>query len=117
VWRYLNIALLLLSLTLLGQARVEPFSCGTAVTYSSATNSGCKRGCCKDSACCKTQRTESTTPIQDNGAKPISLDWIESELSFSPLVLILPMPAGLEEPADTVGHAPGVLSTNCVRLI
>jgi hypothetical protein len=45
------------------------------------------------------------------------LDWVESKLSFSPLVLILPMPVGLEEPTDKVGHTPPVLSTNCVRLI
>jgi hypothetical protein len=116
VTRLVTIALLLLSLTLLGQARVVPFSCRAAVTYSSAADSGCERGCCKDSACCKTQRTESSAPIQHNGAKPVSLDWVESNLSFSPLVLILPMAAGLEEPADTVGHAPAA-STNCVRLI
>ena len=115
--RLITIALLLLSLTLLGQARSESFSCGAAVRYSSAVDSGCEQGCCKDSTCCKTQRTESTAPIQYNGAKLVSLDWVESNLSFSPLVLILPMPAGLEEPVDTVGHAPAVLSTNCVRLI
>ena len=115
--RFITIALLLLSLTFAGQARFEPFSCGAAVTHSSAADSGCEQGCCKDSTCCKTLRTESTAPIQYNGAKQVSLDWVESKLSSSPLVLILPMPAGLEEPADTVGHVPAVLSTSCVRLI
>jgi hypothetical protein len=117
VARIMTIALLLLSLTVLGQVHFEPFSCGASVTYSSAVDSGCEQGCCKDSTCCKRQRTESTAPIQYNAAKRVSLDWVESKLSFSPLVLILPMPAGLEEPVDTVGHAPAVLSTNCVRLI
>jgi hypothetical protein len=117
VTRLITIALLLLSLTLLGQASLEPFSCGAAVTYSSAGDSGCQQGCCTNSTCCKTERTESTAPIQQNDAKPVSLDWVESKLSFSPLVLILPMPAGLEEPTDKVGHVPPVLSTNCVRLI
>jgi hypothetical protein len=117
VTRFITIALLLLSLTFLGQARSEAFSCGSAVTSSSANDSGCEQGCCKDSTCCKAQRTESTAPIQDSGAKPVSLDWVESKLSFGPLVLLLPMPVGLEEPADTVRHAPTALSTNCVRLI
>jgi hypothetical protein len=117
VARLITIALLLLSLTLLGQARSESFSCGAAVRYSSAVDSGCEQGCCKDSSCCKTQRTESTAPIHHNGAKRVNLDWVESKLSFRPLVLILPMPAGLEEPVDTVGHTPAVLSINCVRLI
>jgi hypothetical protein len=117
VTRFITIALLLLSLTFLGQARIEPFTCGVAVTYSSAANSGCEQGCCKDSTCCKSERTKSTAPIQNNGAKPVSLDWVESKLSFSPLVLILPMPVGLEEPTNKVGHTPPVLSTNCVRLI
>ena len=115
--RFLTIALLLLSLTFLGQARVEPFSCGAAVAYSSASDSGCQKGCCKNSSCCKTQRTKEATPVHYNGARLVNLDWVESSFSLSRLVLILPMPTGLVEPSDTVGYAPPVLTTNCVRLI
>ena len=115
--RYLTIALLLLSLTFLGQARVEPFTCGATVDYSSASDSGCQMGCCKSSSCCKTQRTKEATPVHYNGARLVNLDWVESSFSLSRPVLILPMPTGLVEPSDTVGYAPPVLATNCVRLI
>jgi len=115
--RFLTIVLLLLSLTFLGQARVEPFSCGSAVAYSNVNDFGCEKGCCKSSSCCKTQRTKEATPIHYNGARPVSLDWVESNFSLSRLVLILPMPTELVEPSDTVGYAPPVLATNCVRLI
>ena len=114
--RYL-IALLLLSLTFLGQARVEPFTCGATVDYSSASDSGCQMGCCDSSSCCKTQRTKEATPVHYNGARLVNLDWVESSFSLSRPVLILPMPTGLVEPSDTVGYAPPVLATNCVRLI
>src|SRR5271165_428728 len=115
--RFLTVALLLLSLTFLGQARVEPFSCGAAVAYSSASDSGCQKGCCKSSSCCKTQRTKEATPVHYNGARLVSLDWVESSFLLSRLVLILPMPTELVEPSDTVGYAPPALATNCVRLI
>ena len=115
--RFLTIALLLLSLTFLGQARVEPFSCGEAVAYSSASDSGCQKGCCNSSSCCKTERTKEATPLHYNGALMVSLDWVECSFSFSRMLLILPMPAGLVEFSDTGGYAPPVLATNCVRLI
>jgi hypothetical protein len=115
--RYLTIALLLLSLTFLGQARVEPFSCGAAVAYSSESDSGCQKGCCKNSCCCKTQRTKETTPMHYNGARLINLDWVESSFSLSRQVFILPMLTGLVEPSDPVAYAPPILATNCVRLI
>ena len=115
--RFLTIALLLLSLTFLGQARVEPFSCGAAVAYSNASDSGCQKGCCKNSSCCKTQRTKEATPLHYNGGLMVSLEWVECSFSLSRLLLILPMPAGLVESSDTVGYAPPVLTTNCVRLI
>jgi hypothetical protein len=115
--RLLTIALLVLSLTFLGQARVEPFFCGPAVAYSNVSDSGCERGCCKSSSCCKTQRTKEATPVHYNGARLVSLDWVDSSFLFSRLVLILPMPTELVEPGDTLGYAPPVLATNCVRLI
>ena len=73
--RFLTVALLLLSLTLLGQARIEPFSCGAAVAYSRASGSGCQKGCCKTSSCCKTQRTKEATPVNYNGARLVSLQF------------------------------------------
>jgi hypothetical protein len=42
--RILTIALLLLSLTFLGQARVEPFSCGGAVSIRALAMLAAKRG-------------------------------------------------------------------------
>jgi hypothetical protein len=113
--RFLIVALLLLSLTFLGQARVVPFSCGAAVAYSNASDSGCQKGCCKSSSCCKTQRTKQATRIQHNGAKPTNL--AESSFSLGRLLLILPMPTAFVRPSDTVGYIPPVLATNCVRLI
>src|SRR5271165_7202133 len=115
--RFLTVALLLLSLTFLGQARVEPFSCGAAIVYSSVSDSGCQKGCCQNSCCCKTKRTKEATPVHYNGARLVNLDWVESSFSLCRLVLILPMLTGLVEPSDTVGYAPPVLATNCVRLI
>jgi hypothetical protein len=115
--RFITVALLLLSLTLLGQARIEPFSCGAAVASSSARESGCQKGCCKTSSCCKRQRTKEATPVHYNGARLVSLDWVESSFLLSRLLLILPMPAGLVEFSGTVGHTLPVLVTNCVRLI
>jgi hypothetical protein len=115
--RFLPIALILLSLTFLGQARVEPFSCGTAVAYSNVRESGCQKGCCNSSSCCKTARTKEDRPLHYNGDLTVSLDWIESSLSFSRMLLILPMPAGLVELPATGRYAPPVLATNCVRLI
>jgi hypothetical protein len=115
--RFLIVALLLLSLAFLGQARVEPFSCGAAVAYSSASDSGCQKGCCNESSCCKTQRTKEATPIHSNGDLMVSLDWAECSFSWNRLLLILPMPAGLVVFSDTAGYAPPVLTTNCVRLI
>jgi hypothetical protein len=114
--RFLTIALLLLSLTFLGQARVEPFSCGAAVAYSNASDSGCQKGCCNNSSCCQRQRTKEATPLHDNGGLMVSLDWVECRFSFSRMLLV-PMPAGLVEFSDTGGYAPPVLATNCVRLI
>ncbi len=115
--RFLTVALLLLSLTLLGQARIEPFSCGAATAYSSASDSGCQKGCCKTSSCCKTQRQKEATPVHYNGSRLVSLDGVESSFSLSRLLLILPRPAGLVEFRGTAGHTPPVLVTNCVRLI
>jgi hypothetical protein len=115
--RLLIIALLLLSLTFLGQARVEPFFCGAAVAYSSASDSGCQNGCCKNSCCCQTERRKEATPLHYNGGLMASLDWVECSFSLSRPLVILPMPAGLVEPGDAVGYAPPVLATNCVRLI
>jgi hypothetical protein len=115
--RFITVALLLLSLTLLGQARIEPFSCGAAVAYSSVSGSGCQKGCCKTSACCKTQRTKEATPVHYNGARLVSLDLVESNFSLSRLLLILPIPTGLVEFSDTLRHTLPVLVTNCVRLI
>lgn len=115
--RVLTIALLLLSLTFLGQARVEPFSCGAAVAYSRTSDSGCQKGCCKSSSCCQTQRTKETTPMHHKGGLMVSLEWVECSFSFSRLLLILPMPAGLAEFSDPLGCAPPVLARNCVRLI
>jgi hypothetical protein len=115
--RFLTIALLLTSLTFLGQARVEPFACGAAVVYSSASDSGCQMGCCKNSSCCKTQRTKEDRPLHYNGGLMVSLDWVEYSFSFARMLLVLPIPAGLVELRDTGGYAPPVLATNCVRLI
>jgi len=115
--RFLTIALLLLSLTFQGQARVDPFSCGSAVAYSNVSDFGCEKGCCKSSSCCKTQRAKEATPVHYNGARLVSLDWVESSFLLSPLLLILPMSTELVVPGDTVGYAPPVLTTNCVRLI
>lgn len=115
--RFLTVVLLVLSLTFLGQARIEPFSCGVAVAYSTASDSGCQKGCCKSSSCCKTQRTKQTTPLHYNGARLVSLDGVDSSFLLSRLVLILPMPAELAKPGDTLGYAPPTLTTNCIRLI
>jgi hypothetical protein len=107
---------LLLSLTFLGQARVEPFSCGAAVAYSSVSDAGCQKGCCTSSSCCKTQRTEKGTPIHSSGPQLINLDWFGCTFSLNRLVLVLPMPTE-SEPSDAARYAPPVLATNCVRLI
>jgi len=115
--RFLTVALLLLSLTLLGEARIEPFSCGAAVAYSSASSSGCQKRCCKTSSCCKTQRTKEATPVHYNGARLVSVDLVESSFSLSRLLLILPIPTGLVDFSGTVGHTLPVLVANCVRLI
>jgi len=115
--RFLTIALLLLSLTFLGQARVEPFSCGAAAAYRSASDSGCQKACCKNSSCCKTQRAKEPTPIHYNGGLKVGLDRVGSSLSLTQLMLILPIPSGLAEFSHTVGFSPPVLATNCVRLI
>ena len=115
--RCLTIALLLLSLTFLGQARVEPFSCGAEVALSSASDSGCQRGCCKSTSCCKTQRTKEATPLHYNGGLMISLEWVEGSFSLSRLLLILPVPARLVESSDPVGYALPAFIANCVRLI
>jgi hypothetical protein len=115
--RFITIALLLLSLTFLGQARVEPFSCGAGAAISNVSESGCQKGCCKNSSCCKTQRARDASPVSCKGARFISLDWVQSGFSLSRPILILPMPIAFLEPGDTVGYAPPVLTTNCVRLI
>jgi hypothetical protein len=111
------IALLFLSLTFLGQARVEPFSCGATVAYSGPSDSGCQKGCCKNSSCCKTQRPKEAAPLHSNGGLIARLDWVEGNFLLSRLLLVLPMPTGLMESIDTIGYTPPVLSTNCVRLI
>jgi hypothetical protein len=111
------ILLLLLSLTFLGQARVEPFSCGATVAYTGTSDSGCQKGCCKNSSCCKTQRLKEAAPLHSNGGLIVRLDSVEGSFSLSRLLLILPMPTGSMESIDTVGYTPAVLSTNCVRLI
>jgi hypothetical protein len=113
----LTITLSVVSLIFLGQARVEPFFCGSEVVYSNVNDSGCEKGCCKNSSCCKTQRTKEATPVHSNGAWLVSLDWVESSFSLGRLILILPMPTELVEPGDSTGYAPPVLATNCVRLI
>src|ERR1700722_14420719 len=115
--RIITIALLLLSLIFLGQARVERFSCGTAVAYSSVSDAGCQKGCCTSSSCCKTQRTEKTTPLHSSGSQLVNLDWIGCAFLLNRLVLVLPMPTESVEPSDAVRYAPPVLATNCVRLI
>jgi hypothetical protein len=115
--RFSTIALLLLSLTFLGQARVEPFSCGATVAYSSASVSGCQMACCKSSSCCKSQRTKQASPIHYNGGLKVSLDSVEGSYSLSRPLLILPMPAGLVVFSDAAGNVPPVLTRNCVRLI
>jgi hypothetical protein len=115
--RLLTIALLVLNLTFLGQARVEPFSCGAAAAYSSASDSGCQQGCCKNSSCCKAPRTKEATPIHYKGGLMVSSDWVELSSSLSQLLLLLPMPTGSAESVDPVGYALPVLTTNCIRLI
>jgi hypothetical protein len=115
--RIFTIALLLLSLTFLGQARVQPFSCGAAVAYSKGSDSGCQKGCCKSSSCCKTQRTKESTPIHSNGPRLVNLDWFGCAFSLSRPVLVLPIRTESVEVTDAAGYAPPVLATNCVRLI
>jgi hypothetical protein len=115
--RFLTIALLLLSLTFTSQARVEPFSCGGKVAYSSASDSGCQKSCCNHSSCCKTNRTKEAAPLHYNGGLIVSLDWVESSFSFGRMLLLLPLPAGLVVLGDTGGYTLPVLATNCVRLI
>jgi Outer membrane efflux protein len=56
-------------------------------------------------------------PLHYNGGLMISLEWVEGSFSLSRLLLILPMPAGSVESIDTIGYAPAVQTTNCVRLI
>ncbi len=115
--RIFTVVLLLLSLTFLGQARVEPFSCGTAVDYSSVNDSGCKKGCCKNSSCCKAQRTNDATPSHSSGPRLVNLDWPGCAFLLSRLFLVLPVPTKSAEPSYAAGYAPPVLVTNCVRLI
>jgi hypothetical protein len=115
--RLLTIALLLLSLTFLGQARIDPFSCGATVAYSGTSDSGCQKGCCKNSSCCKTQRPKEAAPLHSNGGLIARLDWVDGNFLLSRLLLILPMPAESGQSIDTVGYVPAVQTTNCVRLI
>jgi hypothetical protein len=115
--RLLTVAFLLLSLTFLGQARVDSFSCGATVAYSGTSDSGCQKGCCKNSSCCKTQRPKEAAPSYSNGSLIAKLDWVDVNFLLSRLLLILPMPAGSVESIDTVGYSPAVQTTNCVRLI
>ena len=115
--RIFTVALLLLSLTFLGQARVEPFSCGPAVAYSSVNDAGCQKGCCKNSTCCKAQRTKEATPIHSSGHQLVNLDWFGCTFSLNRLFLSLPVPTESAEPNDAAGYAPAVLATSCVRLI
>ncbi len=115
--RIFTIALLLLSLTFLGQARVEPFSCGAAVAYSSVNDAGCQKGCCKNSSCCNTQRTAKATPIHSSGPRLVVTHWFGCTFSLSRLVLVLPTQTASVEPSNAAGYAPPVLVTNCVRLI
>ena len=115
--RIFTVALLLLSLTFLGQARVEPFSCGSAVAYSSVSDAGCQKGCCKNSTCCKTQRTKEATPIHSSGHQLDNLDWFGCTFSLNRLFLSLPVPTESAEPNDAAGYALAVLATSCVRLI
>jgi hypothetical protein len=115
--RFITITLLLLSLSFLGQASVESFSCGAAVAYSSTADSGCQKGCCKNSTCCQARRTREATPIHQNGGFIVSLDWVEHSFSLTRPLLILPTATGLVESTDPVGCTPTVLATNCIRLI
>jgi hypothetical protein len=115
--RFLTVALLLLSLTFLGQARVEPFFCGSTVSYSNVSDSGCQKGCCQSSSCCKTQRTKQTTPVHYSGGRLVSLDWVDSSFVLSRLIRILSIPNETAEPGNTLGYAPPALATNCIRLI
>jgi hypothetical protein len=115
--RIFTVALLLLSLTFLGQARVEPFSCGPAVAYSSVNDAGCQKGCCKNSTCCKAQRTKEATPIHSSGHQLVNLDWFGCTFSLNRLFLSLPVPTESAEPNDAAGYALAVLATSCVRLI
>lgn len=115
--RILTIALLLLSLTFLGQARVEPFSCGGAVSYSSVSDAGCQKGCCTSSSCCHTPRTEKTPPVHSGGSQLVSLDWLGGTTPLGQLVLVLPATMESVEPCTAARYAPPILATNCVRLI
>ena len=115
--RIFTIALLLLSLTFLGQARVEPFACGSAVVYSSVNDVGCQKGCCTNSSCCKAQRTAKATPIHSSVARLVNLDWFGCTFSLTHLALVVPIPTESVEPSDAAGYAPPVLATICVRLV
>ena len=115
--RIFTISLLLLSLTFLGQARVEPFSCGASVAYSDVNDTGCQKGCCENQACCKTQRTKQATPIHSSDPRLVSLDCFGCALTFTQLVFVLPMPTESVEPSDAPKYAQPVLATSCVRLI
>src|SRR5450432_2082349 len=115
--RILTVALLLLSLTFLGQARVEPFSCGAAVAYSRVSDAGCQKGCCTSSSCCQTPRTEKTPPVHSSGSPLVSLDWFEGTLPLDRLVLVLPAVIESVEPCGAARYAPPILATNCIRVI
>ena len=101
--RLLTIALLLLSLTFPGQARVEAFSCGATVAYSGISDSGCQMDCCKNSSCCKTQRPKENAPSHSNGGLMVRLDWVEGNFLLSRPLLILPMPSGSVASIDIMG--------------
>jgi hypothetical protein len=115
--RIFTVALLLLSLTFLGQARVEPFTCGPAVTYSSVNDAGCQKGCCKYSTCCKAQRTKDAAPLHSSGYQLVNLDWFGCTFSLNRLFLSLAVSTESAEPNDAAGYAPSVLAISCVRLI
>src|ERR1700722_15994987 len=115
--RLLIAAYLLLSLTFLGQAQVETFSCGVAVAYSRTSDSGCQMGCCQNSSCCKTNRTKEAAPLHNNSGSMVSLHWVEGSFSWSQPLRILPVPTGLAESTESVRYAPPILATSCVRLI
>src|ERR1700741_1663940 len=103
--RLLTIAFLLLSLTFLGQARVDPFSCGATVAYSGTSDSGCQKGCCRNSSCCKTERPKETSPSYSNGSLIARVDSVDGNFLLRRLLLILPMPAGSLESIDTIGYS------------